>query len=335
MTVTNFESSRKIIILCDCCFQEITDYTRIKCECGIDICVLCFYNRKVAKKHAITHRYYAIEPLNYTVVDSNWTALEELIFFEMLVQHGLGNWTDIALNLKTKTSEEIESHFYKIFDININKEYDSSTKITELSNPNHHYVNVYAPKREDFDFEDEYDYENNLKFLDVNENETIKDFLLDAYKNMLNLRKFKRMVILEKNLTEIKKIRESIKETDSSLFYKVAPLAQFISRKDFNLFFTGLCIEKYLSDYKGTAKKTKHNFFEMERFRMEKLLPLEKELCNDLRITYGTYAKLKKFAIMESIKTNNMTVKTFGRIVKDDDKRVYILYDFFKKNKWI
>lgn len=92
----------------------------------------------------------------------------------MLVQHGLGNWTEIALNLKTKTSQEIEKHFYKIFEIEINSEYDSAEMITEPSNPNNHYVNIYAPKREDFDFEDEYDYEMNLKCLDINENAIVK-----------------------------------------------------------------------------------------------------------------------------------------------------------------
>ncbi|ELQ76010.1 Histone acetyltransferase complex SAGA/ADA, subunit ADA2 [Trachipleistophora hominis] len=335
MTVTNFESSRKIIILCDCCFQEITNYTRIKCECGIDMCVLCYFHQKTAKNHTVTHRYYAIEPLNYTLIESSWTALEELIFFEMLIQHGLGNWTEIALNLKTKSSQEIESHFYKVFGININKEYDSDTIISEPSNPNYHYVSVYAPKRKDFDFEDEYEYEMNLKSLDVGENEIVKNFLLDAYKNLLVLRKYKRMIILEKGLTRVQEIKASKDGTDSGLFYKVAPLAQFISKKDFNLFLAGLSIEKYLLDYKGVNKRVKHDFFEIERLRMNILQPSERELCRRLKITYGSYMKLKRYAVLEQIRTKNVSVKALGRIVKGSDSRVGILHSFFKKNGWI
>lgn len=335
MTVTNFESSRKIIILCDCCFQEITNYTRIKCECDIDMCVMCYFNQKTAKKHSITHRYYAIEPLNYTLIESNWTALEELIFFEMLIQHGLGNWTEIALNLKTKSSQEIENHFYKVFGININKEYDNDAIISDLSNPNYHYVSVYAPKRSDFDFEDEYDYETNLKSLDVGENEVIKNFLLDAYKNLLALRKYKRMIILEKGLTQVQEIKANKEAVESSIYYKIAPLAQFISKKDFNLLLTGLAIEKYLLDYKGINKRIKHDFFEVERLRMNVLMPSEKSLCQKLKITYDSYMRLKRYAILEQIRTKSVNSKTLSRIVKGSDSRVGILHSFFKKNGWI
>lgn len=340
MTVTNFESSRKIIILCDCCFQEITNNTRIKCECAIDICVTCYFERRPAKNHLPSHKYYAIEPLSFTLIESTWTALEELIFFEMLIQHGLGNWAEIALNLKTKSAQEIENHFYKVFSITNNVEYEDENKIVVLSNPNFHYVNFFAPLRADFDFEDEYEYENSIKFLDVGENETLKTFLLDSYKNLLALRKFKKIVILEKGLTEVKEIKNNIASNNlyanfNNDFYKMAPLAQFISKKDFNLFFGGLSIEKFLLEYKGTNKKVKHDFFEMERLRMNGLLREERDMCKKLRITYSTYLKLKKFALKSYLIDKNVTEKTFSKIVRGSDNRIGILHSFFKRNGWI
>merc|ERR1712137_1132686 len=121
MTITNFETCEQIVVLCDLCFQEITNVTRIKCECKVDICINCFYDTgkkysekypndiqnvvsndmnsfssnsmfksTVLKKHTPLHRYYCVEPMNFTILDPSWTALEELIFFEMLVTHGIG-----------------------------------------------------------------------------------------------------------------------------------------------------------------------------------------------------------------------------------------------------
>lgn len=382
MTVTNFESSKQIVILCDFCFQEITDMTRIKCECQIDVCIRCFYSSGCAyyknfsalekynidkskfahfkedsdidffnslkksdpkqtsenkeqgqiKSHLPTHRYYCIEPLNYTVIDSEWTALEELIFFEMLVSSGIGNWNEISTHMKTKTPEEVEKHFYLIFNIENNTTLEKSEIITTLSNPNNHIVSVYAPKREDLDFEEEYEQESNLKFLDQAESQEVKDFLLDSYKNLIILRKFKKLTIFEKKLTEIdfvKSQREKISKHSEHIYDLCAPLAQFISKNDLNKFFNGLVIENYLLNFKASQIKTSSDIFAVDILRKQKASEHEIQIVEKLNLTYSTYTKLKKYAILSHLQNDGIkSVKKYS-----SDPRCEILLEFFRKKR--
>lgn len=384
MTVTNFESSKQIVILCDLCFQEITNLTRIKCECQMDICVRCFFvngciyynnieaiNRekidiseyendffnnnffhsirkntenelvvfdkeKNIYHHSPKHRFYCIEPLDYTVLDSKWTALEELIFFEMLVSHGIGNWAEIALNLKTKTPEEIEKHFYLIFNIENNTNLETKEKITTCSNPNNHRIGIFAPKRQDFDFEDEYDHELNLKFLEASENKIIKDFLLDSYKNLITLRDIKKNAIFEKKMTEIdyitsKKtlISEKFKQ-GIDIYNLCAPLAQFISKKDLNNFFNGILIESFFLNFKEYCTKSSSDILNIDKVRKQKNSKCEINIIENLNLTYSTYNTLKKHAILYSLDNSLPTLKNYS-----NDPRCKILLEFFKKKKYI
>lgn len=363
MTVTNFETSKQIVILCDLCFQEITNVTRIKCECQVDICISCFYSTgkrfsekqsivdkspviegvgtphfstapmfksSTLKNHTPLHRYYCIEPLNYTILDPAWTALEELIFFEMLIQHGIGNWHEISQSLKTKTAEEIEKHFYLIFTIPNDRSHENKEKVHKLSNPNNHIVSVYAPKRRDLDFEDEFDHELNLKFLDYTENTIIKDFLLSSYRNLLLLRKIKKAIIFEKRLTEInliKEIRSKLIKYDK-LYTLLAPLCQFISRNDFNIFFNGLKIEMFLLNFNGNSPPKHSDTLSHDYLRQSKLSQNELDLIQKLNITYSTYCKFKTYAVMANIHSNG------ARKISNAKKYMFLL-KYFKKKKII
>ncbi|KRH95250.1 Histone acetyltransferase complex SAGA/ADA, subunit ADA2 [Pseudoloma neurophilia] len=453
MTITNFESSKQIVILCDFCFQEITYITRIKCECHVDICIKCFYStgceyfgnisalekyhidrNKIPKfkenekehksehdysemgykssnkpdhksnnkldfksngkpdfkssdkpdfksndsvfksndkpdhkssdkpdfksndsvfkssnkpdyekdfyqdiivepyNHIPTHKYFCIEPLNYSILDKKWTVLEELLFFEMLITYGIGNWNEIATNMKTKTVKDIEEHFYLIFEIENNFSLESEKSLNELSNPNSHNLVIYAPKRQDFDFEDEYDQENNLKFLEITESEEIKNFLLDSYENLIILRKLKKMSIIEKGMTEIEKIKEQKEklQKNNQIIYDIcSPLTQFISKNDMNTFFNGLKIENHLLNFKNNQIKASNDIFTIDLFRKEKLSEQEIEIIEKLNITYSTYTKIKKYAIILALKNGN--IRTLRNLTID--KRCNILLEFFKKKK--
>lgn len=379
MTITNFESSKQIVILCDFCFQEITNVMRVKCECQVDICIKCFYsigceyygNRAALEKYSIDrsripkfkrdedldffnslktettqklnielrnhspeHRYYCIEPLNYTVIDSKWSALEELIFFEMLVTYGIGNWSEISFNMKTKTPEEIEKHFYMIFQIENNKVLEKNKNITNLSNPNNHHVAIYAPQRKDLDFEDEYEYETHLKSLENTDSQEIKDFLLGAYENVLLLRKLKRLTIFEKKLTEIeffKSQKDTMNKPTQHIHDICAPLTSFLSKNDLNIFFNGLRIENFLLNFKNNQIKPPNDIFIIDSLRKEKSSEDEIKIIEKLNITYSTYAKIKKHAILSALRNGNIkSLKNFA-----NDKRCDILLEYFKKKKMI
>lgn len=138
------------------------------------------------------------------------------------------------------------------------------------------------------------------------------------------------MIIFENGLTRVEEIKENIKKINGQIFTDVAPLAQFLSKKDFNLFLSGLLIEKYLLEFKGIYIKRKRDFIEMERFRMENLLPFEINTCQEMGITYDSYIKIKKCAVMEKI-DKNAGNERLSRMVKLNDCRVSLLLNFFKK----
>lgn len=490
MTITNFESSKQIVILCDFCFQEITFITRIKCECQLDICIKCFFisgcsffdNKSVLEKykleidkktnffpkkikkskknsksetkteikhnnqdksdsnnelqssyvykltdnplyttsqlqsnnentnslltdsqenfifntnlesksdniadtnksengdiqaetkknesiniesqsnkqiknnqnsnkintvaiehenhvadpHSANHRYYCIEPLDYTVIDPKWNALEELIFFEMLSLHGIGNWVEIANVMKTKTVAEIEEHFYLLFKIENDKTLENEENMKgKLSEPNNHVVSIYAPKRRDFDFEEEYEQENSLKFLEQTETPEIKEFLIDSYRNLINLRKIKKEIIFEKKLLEINKVKakkEKIMKNYLSIYTLCANLTQFISKKDLNEFFNGLIIEKFLLGFKGNKSTTNLDCFAIDLQRKNNSSKNEINLIEKLNVTYSTYVKIKKHAVLSHLLTEHIT--TLRKL--SNDCRCDILLEYFKKKK--
>lgn len=115
MAITHFKDKKKLIILCDYCFQDITKTTRIQCiPCTFDMCVSCFYESKPIKNHLFSHPYKVIEPLSFSIFSPNWTSHEELLLIEGIFAFGLGNWKDVSDFLGTKSEKEVELHFYEI-----------------------------------------------------------------------------------------------------------------------------------------------------------------------------------------------------------------------------
>jgi transcriptional adapter 2-alpha len=50
--------------------------------------------------------------LNFPLFSHDWTAEEELLFFEGLEKFGYGNWADIVEHMATdKTKEDMELHY--------------------------------------------------------------------------------------------------------------------------------------------------------------------------------------------------------------------------------
>uniref|UniRef100_A0A8C2WUQ7 Transcriptional adapter n=1 Tax=Cyclopterus lumpus TaxID=8103 RepID=A0A8C2WUQ7_CYCLU len=102
---------------CRGCSSLLTE-PYIKCaECGPSpflLCLQCFTKGFEYKKHESDHKY-EIMTSDFPVLESGWTAQEEMALLEAVMDCGFGNWQDVAYQMRTKTKEECESHYMKNF----------------------------------------------------------------------------------------------------------------------------------------------------------------------------------------------------------------------------
>ena len=75
------------------------------CKSTENICLDCFSKGKEFHKHKKTHRYAVVQE-DFEVLETNWTASEETILLDSLLQKGEGNWDDICKGLTNKTAAE-------------------------------------------------------------------------------------------------------------------------------------------------------------------------------------------------------------------------------------
>ncbi|KAL1742200.1 hypothetical protein HDZ31DRAFT_43748 [Schizophyllum fasciatum] len=109
-------------IHCDACGCDLTHSIRFKCaapECqteeGVDICPPCFCAGKEFAAHKRTHAYRVIEFNSYPIFTEDWGADEELLLIKGIAAFGFGNWKRIAEHVGTRTKEEVEEHYNKVY----------------------------------------------------------------------------------------------------------------------------------------------------------------------------------------------------------------------------
>ncbi|CAA7261867.1 unnamed protein product [Cyclocybe aegerita] len=107
---------------CDACGTDLTHTIRIKCAdpvCvpgeGVDICPACFCAGREFGKHLRGHAYRVIEMNSYPIFTEDWGADEELLLLTGISTHGIGNWKKIAEHVGTRTKEEVEEHYRKVY----------------------------------------------------------------------------------------------------------------------------------------------------------------------------------------------------------------------------
>eukprot|EP00743_Colponemidia_sp_Colp-15_P003299 GILK01003563.1.p1 GENE.GILK01003563.1~~GILK01003563.1.p1 ORF type:complete len:591 (+),score=112.18 GILK01003563.1:139-1911(+) len=102
---------------CDMCRKDITHLVRIRCaECDdFDLCVDCFAVGAEVTPHKNYHSYHVVDKLNFPLFVEDWGADEELLLLEGIEMYGLGNWTDIADHVASKTKTKCEIHYRDIY----------------------------------------------------------------------------------------------------------------------------------------------------------------------------------------------------------------------------
>jgi len=102
---------------CDYCRKDISNVVRIKCaECtDFDLCVECFSVGVEISTHKNNHKYQVIDHMKFTLFSEDWGADEELLLLEAIETYGLGNWTDVADHVGTKTLAQCETHYFNLY----------------------------------------------------------------------------------------------------------------------------------------------------------------------------------------------------------------------------
>lgn len=105
-------------ITCDACAVDISHTTRIACaECeeDCDVCIPCFRSGAEFADHKPWHDYRIVETHSVPIFEVGWGADEELMLITGLQTHGLGNWQEVAEHIGTRTKEECERHYERIY----------------------------------------------------------------------------------------------------------------------------------------------------------------------------------------------------------------------------
>lgn len=346
MAITHLKNEKNIIILCDSCFAKITHHTRIQCnDCKVDMCIPCYYDVETPRQHAFDHSYRIIEPLDFNLFDKTWSALEELLLIEALYSLGISNWQDIADFIGTKTANEIENHFYTIFNLKNNTKYETKDKNPLYSNPNIHEIVSYMPLRKDFEHEYENDIEyyikelNNDPLFETPEIKELRSELFNAYQTVMEIRSHRKFIMLEKNMIDFKELQNkevSLNENELKILNSIKPIASYISKADFNSFFQGLCIENELKNkLESGVKSCSGNSMEYEMKRAELLSKKERDLCNYLRLSFKDYLKIKEIIISEKFKSEYLDIKKIKVLVGCFNEKIDYVFDFFKNNEWV
>ncbi|OAG29075.1 hypothetical protein NEDG_01214 [Nematocida displodere] len=361
MVITHSRSQgNACLIRCDGCLMEITSILWLQCSiCHIDICPLCFSQKVQISTHTYDHPYRVGRSLPFEADFPGWPMLEEILFVDGLILHGIGNWQEISRAIGRKTEESIQEHFLEVFSLQDSRKLEGLPSETLQSNPLSREISGYMPLRGDFELEYENDAETTVKELSFSKTDTqlekeMKDALLDSYRLVLLKRRLFRHLVLEQGLLSAKKLMDTEKGLCSggkSLFLRVKPLLKILSKKEFIQLLSGLFLEMLLrkkikalhspraegSTRKADlppAKRQNASFQEDDNPNFH-LSANEHSLCKALSVPYHAYTALKETVVLNQLTPENERRPITRTVQGLDEQKLSILIDFFMHNGWI
>ncbi|OLY82500.1 Transcriptional adapter 2 [Smittium mucronatum] len=289
MTVTHRKRSADVIsnedvystgqkIHCDNCQNNLTDIVRISCsECPeFDLCVTCFSKGIELGSHKSSHAYAVVSKHKFPIFNIDWSADEELLLIDGLLQFGLGNWEEVSAYVGSKSIKECERHYLqtyvdsqfwpmpdmsKSFQVkcarstqipNKNKSETNKPYKPISSQPTNHEVGGYMPGRLEFEIEYENDSEMTIKDLQFNpeedcsvEEHALKRVVLEIYNNRLIRRDDRKKFVIERNLLEYSKANNLEKKMSphmKEITNNIKALAKVMTDSDYQLFCSGIQI---------------------------------------------------------------------------------------------
>ncbi|KAK9284480.1 hypothetical protein L1049_023653 [Liquidambar formosana] len=102
---------------CNYCNKDISGKIRIKCvNCpDFDLCVECFSVGAEVTPHKSNHPYRVMDNLAFPLICPDWNADEEILLLEGIEMYGLGNWTEVAEHVGTKSKSQCIDHYNTVY----------------------------------------------------------------------------------------------------------------------------------------------------------------------------------------------------------------------------
>ncbi|PVU96405.1 hypothetical protein BB561_001188 [Smittium simulii] len=262
---------------CDECQANLTEIVKISCaECPeFDLCVSCFAKGVELGSHKREHAYSVVSKHTFPIFSIDWTADEELLLIDGLIQFGMGNWEEVATYVTSKTKEECEQHYYDTYveskdwplpvrgpeakrgakSYPIIKSENKQTKVYS-SQPSNHEIAGYMPGRNEFEVEHENEAEQIIKDLtfldeDTSEDHKLKLSVLEIYNNKLNQRIDRKNFMIDRGLFDYSKIVNYEKKktaAERDLLVRLKTFAKIQSSSDYKLFVDGMLTESTIKN---------------------------------------------------------------------------------------
>lgn len=338
--------------------MNISSIMWIQCvQCRIDICPLCTIQRTQIRTHEYTHKYRIIKSLSFDVDSPGWQMIEELLFVDGLIVHGIGNWEDISGYIGRKSPEEVKQHFRDVFKQPNSEDMEREPVQNVQSLPLSQEISGYMPLRMDFEVEYLNDTEVTIKEISFSKTDTAleketKEVLLEAYRNILLQRKLFRHLIFNKGLLSAKQHTQeekSMASFEKDLLSKMKPLLKMLSRKDYLTLFQGLYLELQIRKKltrghptfseearktEGALQKKPSSTLAEDTFK-QYLSENEQIFSNVIGIPYAVYYSIKKTAILYGRVTEierKQILKGFQGLT---EQKLFRILNYFMRNKWI
>uniref|UniRef100_A0A0D3A7N3 ZZ-type domain-containing protein n=1 Tax=Brassica oleracea var. oleracea TaxID=109376 RepID=A0A0D3A7N3_BRAOL len=102
---------------CNYCQKDITGKIRIKCAVclNFDLCVECMSVGAEINTHKCDHAYRVIGNLTFPLICPDWSADDEMLHLEGLEMYGMGNMTEVAEYVGSKSKEQCLEHYRNIY----------------------------------------------------------------------------------------------------------------------------------------------------------------------------------------------------------------------------
>ncbi|KAF5300787.1 hypothetical protein FQA39_LY11032 [Lamprigera yunnana] len=261
---------------CLCCKNELTSPYIVCAICNINICSVCFAKGKEFLSHKNDHDYSIFND-TFTLFDgSNWTAREELVLLNTLLDYS--NFSLVAKDLQNRTVKEVKEHYDDFYLQKKGSELLPSFSIIDRANINpivpyrFKLVDVHEPPRYNYnsvgfhsmagynaprsDFELEYDSNaedliSGLNLKDIGRSDPhyklITDLqcaILRSYNRRLAERERRKLIIRNHGLILIRKTIGWLHRYDASItkrtYERFCRFMQFCSGMQFEFLLEGL-----------------------------------------------------------------------------------------------
>ncbi|XP_073021986.1 transcriptional adapter ADA2-like isoform X1 [Primulina eburnea] len=116
-SVSGMTNGKKALYHCNYCNKDISGKIRIKCViCSdFDLCIECFSVGAEVYPHKSGHPYRVMDNLAFPLICAEWNADEEILLLEGIEMYGMGNWTEVAEHVGTKSKSQCGEHYNKIY----------------------------------------------------------------------------------------------------------------------------------------------------------------------------------------------------------------------------